>query len=262
MALAPGLILSAFGGGKEDIGSIVSTFNWSKCNVRSSHSDEYLHTNLAPSYGDLTSDSVKALDENLKIMIAGTLITIGKLADKSWKSILSTMMQHELLEPFHKEVARSDKLIKESSSDFKFDGSPDALIVREVKSWFSKLIDDEDVLNQTKIDINTLAKIVAQSGAAVDSFEAFWVKHEKHEQTLVDIGVLRFPDLEHPYFKLYRIKLTAWADSSRILFHQEDRNGITGEFNSRKFRPRESIMRELTKETREKARLRAESLFD
>ncbi|BBN18732.1 hypothetical protein MPTK1_8g05000 [Marchantia polymorpha subsp. ruderalis] len=261
MALAPGLILAAFGGAK-DIGTIVSTFDWSKCNVRSSHSEEYLHTDLAPSYGKLTSDSVKALDENLKIMIAGTLTTIGKLTDKSWKSVLGTMMQHPLLEPDSAEVARADKLIKASSSAFKFDGSPDAQIVREVKTWFTKLIADADVLQQTRIDIDTLAKIVAQSGATIDSFETFWAKHEQHEQTLVDIGVLRFPDFERPYFKLYHIKLTAWSDSSRILFLQDDKNGITGEFNSKIFRPRESIIRELTKGTREEALRRAESLFD
>lgn len=61
---------------------------------------------------------------------------------------------------------------------------------------------DPDVLNSTKIDINVLAKIVAQTGATVDSFESFFAKEEHHEQTLVDIGVLRFPDIDHPYFKV------------------------------------------------------------
>lgn len=61
---------------------------------------------------------------------------------------------------------------------------------------------DPDVLNSTKIDINVLANIVAQTGAAVDSFESFFAKEEHQEQTLVDIGVLRFPDIDHPYFKV------------------------------------------------------------
>ncbi|BBN10741.1 hypothetical protein MPTK1_5g06020 [Marchantia polymorpha subsp. ruderalis] len=229
--------------------------------VRDSHRNEYLQTNLAPAYGELTDESIKDLDNSLKIMIAGTLISIGKLTDKSWKSVLSTMMQHPLLVPDSDEVARADKLIKESSSAFKFDGSPDAQIVREVKSWFTTLVGDSDVLQQTRIDIGILAKIVASSGAAVESFETFWAKREKHEQTLVEIGVLRFPDRTHPYFKLYRIKLTAWSDSSRILFHQQDKNGITGEFNSRKFRPREDVIRDLAPAIHDNAVKTAESLF-
>lgn len=47
-----------------------------------------------------------------------------------------------------------------------------------------------------------MANIVAQTGATVDSFETFWAKHESHEQTMLDIGVLRFPDIQNPYFKV------------------------------------------------------------
>ena len=65
-------------------------------------------------------------------MIAGTMKTLGKLHDKSWKSVLSTMMQNELLEPDSTEIARADKLIKSGSSDFKFDGSPSQGIINEV----------------------------------------------------------------------------------------------------------------------------------
>ena len=72
------------------------------------------------------------MDDQLKIMIAGTMKALGKQTDKSWNAVLSTMMQNELLEADGAEIARADKLIKENSNDFKFDGSPDASIVREV----------------------------------------------------------------------------------------------------------------------------------
>lgn len=71
-----------------------------------------------------------------------------------------------------------------------------------------KFIEDEDVLESTKIDINVLGRIVAQTGATVDSFEAFFAKSEHHEQTIIDIGVLRFPDIDHPFFKVYRNKIS------------------------------------------------------
>ena len=58
------------------------------------------------------------------------------------------------------------------------------------------------MIKSTKIDIDVLAQIVAQTGATVDSFETFFAKDEHHEQTLVDIGVLRFPDIDHPFFKV------------------------------------------------------------
>ncbi len=74
-----------------------------------------------------------------------------------------------------------------------------------------------------KIDIKVLADIVATTGAAIDSFETFFAKNEHHEKTVVDIGVLRYPDIDQlrfisilpvllgiiffsrPFFKVYRI---------------------------------------------------------
>lgn len=75
--------------------------------------------------------------------------------------------------------------------------------VREVKRWFEdELVKDVDVLDDTKINISSLAKIVAQTGAKVTSFANFFYKHEVHRRTIVDIGVLRFPDIDHPFFKV------------------------------------------------------------
>ncbi|RKK71294.1 hypothetical protein BFJ69_g11142 [Fusarium oxysporum] len=230
-ANAASLLTNVFGQ-KTDIGKIVQNFDFGQINVRDSKSDNYLHTDLAPSFGKDGQDlkeSMKAIDDQLKIMVAGTMMILSRQQDKSWDAVLHTMMQNEILKPdYNAEVARSDKLVKNSSNDFRFDGGADASIVREVQTWFNNLVSDPDVLNSTKIDVNVLANIVARTGATVDSFESFFAKDEHHEQTLIDIGVLRFPDLDRPYFKLYRIKLVAWSASSRVLFHSEDKNGITG----------------------------------
>lgn len=73
----------------------------------------------------------------------------------------------------------------------------------QVQSWFLNLIQDQEVLNSTQIDINVLANVVARTGATIDNFETFFFKNEGHEKTLVDIGVLRFPDAEKPHFQVY-----------------------------------------------------------
>lgn len=50
------------------------------------------------------------------------------------------------------------------------------------------------MLQSTEININVMAEIVAQTGATMDAFETIFYKEESHEKTMVDIGVLRFPD--------------------------------------------------------------------
>ncbi|KKP04530.1 hypothetical protein THAR02_03356 [Trichoderma harzianum] len=256
------LYVDVFGKSGE-IGDLVQNFDFSKINPTGSNSNEFLHIDLAPSFGKLNKESLRELDDHLKIMIAGNLKALGNQPDKSWNAVLSNMMQNPLLDPSDggPGAFRADKF-KGSVNGFEFDGSPDANIVREVQAWFNNLISDDDVLNSTKIDVEVLAKIVAQIGVILKNFETFFAKDEYHEQALIDINVLRFPDVDQPYFKAYHIKLAAWSDPSRSHLHQEDTNGITGEFNSRIFRPRTYVIQKLNSATFRKAAATADALFD
>ncbi|KAJ3574106.1 hypothetical protein NP233_g1981 [Leucocoprinus birnbaumii] len=232
-----------------------------------SSADDYLHIDLAPSFGNLNSESVRVLDENLKVVIAATMRALEKKREDvdsalTWEEVMSVMMQNVLIVPDDEIIHRADKLIKPSKPNaFKNDGSHSSAIVKEVEEWFKRLINDLELLGSTGIDISILGKIVALVGATVDGFRTLLYENDYHEKALVDVAVLCFPDVDHPYFKVYRIKLTAWSASARYLFAQEDRSGITGEFNARKFRPRTSVMDHLKQETISKIAKEAENLF-
>lgn len=106
-------------------------------NVKDSSRDDYLHTSLAPSYGTLTKESVKQMDDALKVMMIGTMKALAKIppTERSWDKILSTMMQNSLIEPIPgdaNQISRTDRVIKSGVNVFKFDGSPDQAIVKEV----------------------------------------------------------------------------------------------------------------------------------
>ncbi|GAB1312313.1 hypothetical protein MFIFM68171_02523 [Madurella fahalii] len=249
--------------GVPPIGKLVKDFDFTRIDVKDSSREDYLTVKLAPAYGNLTSESIKTIDSRLKVMIAGAVKTIAQIpaADRTWDRIVAALMQCPLMEPDGDAVKRTDKLIKSGVNVFRFDGSPDTAIVKEVQSWFVNLINDTDVYKSTQIDITVLANIVAQTGATIDSLETVFYKKESHDKTLVDIGVLRFPDTKNPHFKVYRIQLTAWSQSSRILMVQDDQNGITGEFILRKFKPRDDVIRGMSSEAHGKAVDEANKLF-
>ena len=52
----------------------------------------------------------------------------------------------------------------------------------------------------TPIDIEVLGRIVAKSGSTMKSF--FKDLRESYEETVLDVGVLRYPDLDCPYFQV------------------------------------------------------------
>lgn len=75
------------------------------------------------------------MDDELKIMIAATMEDLAKIpAEKRyWEAVMSAMMSCALIEPDGDAVNRADKVIKDNFHVFKFDGGPNAAIVKEVQ---------------------------------------------------------------------------------------------------------------------------------
>jgi hypothetical protein len=83
-----------------------------------------------------------------------------------------------------------------------------------VHEWFASLVDDDDILKSTTIDIDSMAAIVAaaretiQEDTKSDATEQLGKSRRlqsrvgEQSKVLVDVGVLRFPDPTHPFFKV------------------------------------------------------------
>ena len=217
---------------------------------------------FAPSYGELNSGTIHQLDVKLKAMIGETVKAIKSLSDKSWGSIVSCLKQNPVLK-LQSSTSNSDNMTKKGTNVFKFDGSPDESIIREVETWFVNLLrNDSDARDASGIDIKRLGKIVAQTGATINSFQTFFSKREIHRKTVLNIGILRYPQLSKPYFKLYRIELVAWSDCSRVLFVQDDTSGIEGKFECIKFGPNDSTLRDMHPSVLSAAAKEAEKIFE
>lgn len=268
--LAPKLakVFGAKDGGTaiKNVGNLVKSFDFGSINVRDKERKDYLHCDLAPGFVGLTKDSIKMMDDKLKVMIAGCNIELTKMKpeERTWDKIMSVFTECPVLEPMdgpENNVSRTDKLIKKSREEFKFKRSENSAVENEVYEWFKKLISDDDVIKTTKIDIKTVEDIVATTGEAISGFVSFFVKSEHHEKTLVDVGVLRYPDVDHPFLKIYRIQISCWSDCRRILFVEDDASGVTGTFNMRRFKPREAEIDGMRAEVRKKAVQEAEDMF-
>ncbi|CAM9623081.1 unnamed protein product, partial [Choristocarpus tenellus] len=83
----------------KDVKDVVQHFDFSKMSSFSKQKNEGLIFSLAPSFGQLNSQSVKTMDDELKVIIAGTTHLIAKLEDKSWQNVVGALIQNSLLEP-------------------------------------------------------------------------------------------------------------------------------------------------------------------
>jgi len=228
--------------------------------------DNGVHQSLAPSFGDESKlGDLKKLDDALKVFIAVINRRILQIPEnqRSWDTIQALFLKEVISTPKGDPVVITPPdYTKNDTHWFKTDGSPDSKTVDEVlKWWATKAVPDEDIRKDTKINIKELANIVAWTGATVTNFWDFWSKTEYHSKTVLDVGVLRYPNPNEPYFKVYRLQVTAFSDCTRHGFYQDDTNGITSNLTYRCFLPNDENINKLSKETRDKAIKEIDKLF-
>ncbi|KAF9537954.1 hypothetical protein CPC08DRAFT_824672 [Agrocybe pediades] len=273
------LLASVFDAGATPIGELVQKFNFSRVDVQDASKNDYLVVHLAPSYGaegHFSKASLSKLDDNVKIMITGTLKTLSKLdpSERSYDSVLGSLTSNPLMETVASSevIKRSDKILKDDTHFMKVDWKvPDASAIAKVQEWFNNVIDDQETVVASGISGKVLKDIVALSSTFIKETSIFEglsevietpVKKEKFEKTILDITFLRFPTEKSPVFKLNHIILHEWTQYEKIALLEKQTTGITCDYVSRDFRPRASTLNALKTETREGAIKQAEELFN
>eukprot|EP00106_Octopus_bimaculoides_P023007 XP_014790449.1 PREDICTED: uncharacterized protein LOC106883823 [Octopus bimaculoides] len=138
-------------------------------------------------------------------------------------------------------------ILQENQCGFRLDRWTLGMIfAKRLESWYKgDLIRDRDIIKSIDINLEDFKNIVAATGAAVNSFETFFYANIRINRDVVDVGILRYPGLGDSSFKLYRIKLSAFRYTKRILFVEETSSGIHGTFNMHEFIPNDGAMEKM-----------------
>jgi len=218
---------------------------------------------LAPSFGKLNKEELTELDTELKAIIATTTTLLGRLPKEkhTWEKVVEVLAQSPMLEPLGDGIVKSDEYSLKNFTWLALDGKPDPIARAKVGAWFRALIGDTDVLDSTKVDIGWCEWMVCKTGSEVKRVWEYLGKAERIDRTLVDIGVLRYPTKENPYFKVFRIKLRVWAYSKRIASVQSDDHGVIGEYQCQKYRACSDVIEMLSEKAKRSAARQTEALL-
>ncbi|OBZ69940.1 hypothetical protein A0H81_10521 [Grifola frondosa] len=255
------------GGAVETIADIVKDFKM-KAEQRATCDCEkyFLMTKLAPSFGTLDAASIKNIDEEVKIMLATMHMALAKTplhersADKMVEICVNNLPLFEMEMDPALYVDRTAYITKPMEF-FNFAKHKNMSVINETYAWFTSAVLDADIINSTQIDIGVFSEIMVTMGAVMQCFQHDVKKNEILEKKIVDIGVLRYPDIENPYLKVYRIRLTAWCDTTHVLVGRPP-NGITGTCNMRCFSPILNKIASLQAITIDKLLAEADVMFD
>ena len=207
------------------------------------------------------AEAIIQMDTNLKIILAMTAAELNKIVERKvpeWADIVSTMKQNVLFEEAEYDKEHNQYAIhtyKRNSTDFfKFNGDPDDDTVQSIKNWFINDVLDtfdpemKEVTGVLKDDtFEKLARIVASTGASVNSLSGIIRRADYEDYTVADIGLIRYPSNENPKARIYRLKINCWRHCKRILAIEDNENGLTIEIDSKEFVPREEVVKEMRK---------------
>ena len=193
--------------------------------------------------------------------------------------VTKTMNQCEALHARGPPTAKADTLSYESTNWFKFDGSEDAAKVNEVQKFLTNLIGDEDIcisvgIKDTERDMSedpsrgqkmeameVIRRIIACTGAAVENVATFVHKRVEETKTLLDVGILRYPDISKPYVNVYRVKLEATRVCDRTLAVEKNKSSLYAEINAQEYEPNEEVLKAVKPEVIKSAVASLESMF-
>ncbi|EJD46472.1 hypothetical protein AURDEDRAFT_123945 [Auricularia subglabra TFB-10046 SS5] len=148
-------------------------------------------------------------------------------------------------------IDRTDEYTVERRSWFKRGKFYDA-VGEDVVRWLTRFWSDLDVREGPgKRDINAIREIVAHAGRFLEGDLIY--KKERQTKTVLDIGVLRYPDINCPYIKVYRIELVAWYQSTTVGVYSRDKNGLMATFNLRQYEPDADAIAEIRRNWRRDA---------
>jgi len=99
-----------------------------------------------------------------------------------------------------------------------------ALTVTQFVSFFKDFIGDDDILKATKFGeerLNELGRVVAETGAKVNTFGSIFGDGNNEDKTEDDVGILRYPVNGRPYIKVFIVLCSNGAMRRQILHHLE-----------------------------------------
>ena len=213
------------------------------------------HFRVAPSWGTLEKDSIIMMDDHLKAWLYLTFKNIDKLirdkgeANLSWDNFVGLMDQNMMIQ---RKDRIKDMNVQQSKSRselnwFKFNGSADEIVRDGVVRWIRESIQDPELLKIIGEDaMLKIATIFSESGASVDSFFHFFANTDQEEYTLLDVGIIRIPDITKPSLQLFRIKIHVKRQDTRVFFGQSDTSELHLEANTRDYEPKEDVMKLIT----------------
>jgi len=200
-----------------------------------------IHEHLGLNIGD--TKLLKDIDAAMKAgMVTAVRAVKKKQAESggfiSWKD-LTKVFESEgaaLYRPcIEEDKTNNEHAWEETGLFLKFDGAPSGGAVAKAEECMKKTVNDAGIWESLEIDTELIKKVFGEEGIGVTDFGSLFARDKKVAHIAIDVGVVRFPRMEDPCFKVYRFRVIVFRSETAILFLNSKSAGIFCEFRERKY---------------------------
>jgi hypothetical protein len=229
--------------GKSDYDLEASTLQWLE---HSLHSSEPFCFKITSSFGKLTKEPLSNNAPHIQILVSGTIRIISRLSpdQMNYSGFLKACFSNPLMQ-FNKEKYKCVEKL------FIFEVDDLTELLTKLCDWFEESVGSTYFHSQetTKKVFSKLAEMTIEKK---NLLSAERLEDCEISQTLVDIGLIIYPDIERLFFELSRLKIFAFfkesADNENKLTY-----GLKLEYESSNFDPNISVIEGMKSDIKHKA---------
>ena len=140
-------------------------------------------------------------------------------------------------------------------------GDPDIKKMVEAEEFIKKVIHDEKIWDSLQIDTDLISKIFASQGCDVKSLADWFSRSSNVAHVAIDVGVVRFPRLEDPCFKLYRLRVLVFKSTTAVMLWHKSGQGLFCKFTARKYLMSDKFIAKFDEEATKKVNEQFESVM-
>lgn len=155
----------------------------------------------------------------------------------------------------------TEKAWEETGLFLKFDGAPSLGAIAEAEQCMKKTVKDAEIWAMLEIDTDRIKKVFGEEGVGVTDFNSLFIREKKVAHIAIDVGVVRFPRIEDPCFKVYRFRVIVFRTETAILCINKKAAGIFCEFRERKYVMTKKFNEQFDAEAKERVKAKFDEIM-
>lgn len=199
-----------------------------------------LHESNALNIGDVTL--LTDIDTAMKAAMCDAVKNIREMQQEndgfiSWKKLTGLFEGKKgaaMYKPLDEAEPRYGRHYDDAAYSM-FGSGVDRKKIMKAEEVMKETVADATIWEMLEIDTNIIMNVFGDEGVGVSRLGDVFTRSDKVAHIAIDVGVVRFPRMEDPYFKVYRFRVIVFNARASVLCFDKKESGIFCELREKRY---------------------------